>query len=130
MAWPTTVRKADLRIDYYRGSGKGGQHRNKTDSACRINHLPTGQAASAEEFKSQAQNRRAAFRRLAEKLVPLMKKALAPQVPEQDLHRRVRTYHQPRGQVKDSRTPGQSWDYETVLSGKALSDIIGALDFE
>lgn len=73
MAWPDTVRKSDLRIDYYRGSGAGGQHRNKTDSACRITHLPTGLVGQSENSKHQRQNRTLAFRRLCAKLVPLMK---------------------------------------------------------
>lgn len=75
MAWPNDVRKSDLRIDTYRGSGAGGQHRNKTDSAVRITHLPTGISAQAEDERDQSRNKKLAFRRLCNKLVPLMKSA-------------------------------------------------------
>jgi len=54
--WPHDVTKKDLKISYYRGSGPGGQHRNKTDSACRILHLPTGISVESQDSKSQKQN--------------------------------------------------------------------------
>ena len=73
MSWPDTVRKSDLEIKYYRGSGPGGQHRNKVETACRMKHIPTGITTCSEEFKSQAQNKKAAFRKLASKLTPIMK---------------------------------------------------------
>jgi len=59
-----TLTKKDFRLDYYRGSGKGGQHRNKTSSACRITHLETGFCATSEDERSQHQNRKLAFNRL------------------------------------------------------------------
>ena len=127
MSWPENVRKSDLRIEYYRGSGKGGQHRNKTDSACRITHVPTGIQCCAEEHKSQHQNRKAAFRRLADKLIPLMKQALQPETGPTISNERIRTYHEPRQKVKDDRVPGRSWSYKDVLEGKALGDIIEAV---
>ena len=65
MAWPENVRKADLRVEYFRGSGKGGQKRNKTSSACRITHIPTGRTASSEATRSQTNNRADAFTKLA-----------------------------------------------------------------
>ena len=126
MAWPTDVRKKDLRIEYYRGSGKGGQNRNKRDTACRITHEETGLSASAEEHKSQEQNRKAAFRRLADKLIPLMKEALSPDCPEIEM-KRIRTYHEPRQKVKDDRLPGESWSYDKVLNGKGLDEILDRL---
>lgn len=60
-----SVSAKDLRIDTYRGSGKGGQHRNKTDSAVRITHPASGAVAQSEEERSQFQNKRTAFERLA-----------------------------------------------------------------
>jgi peptide chain release factor 1 len=128
MPWPNDVRKSDLRIDTYRGSGPGGQHRNKTDSAVRITHLPTGLVGSSENHRSQHQNRAEAFRRLAEKLVPLMRQALTRPEAER-VHDRVRTYHLPDRRVTDHRVPGRRWDPERVLEGE-LQDLIETLVLE
>lgn len=62
-----TLSKKDFRIEHYRGSGKGGQHRNKTDSACRITHIITGISACSEQERSQFQNKKIAFKRLCDK---------------------------------------------------------------
>lgn len=122
MAWPQTVRKSDLRIDYYRGSGPGGQHRNKTDSACRITHIPTGLVAQSEDQRRQNQNRGVAFRRLCVKLEPLMRKAAQAETIK--INKEViRTYHEPRQQVKDHRIKG-SWNYNRILEGKDLGNLI------
>jgi len=126
MAWPSTVRKTDLKIDTYRGSGPGGQHRNRTNSAVRITHIPTGLSACAEEHKSQGQNKKAAFRRLADKLVPLMKQALQPEIEANRSTERIRTYHEPRQTVKDDRVEGRVWNYEDIMEGK-LEDLIEAV---
>ncbi|WP_281273950.1 peptide chain release factor family protein [Maritalea myrionectae] len=56
----------DCRFDYYRGSGKGGQHRNKTDSAVRCTHIESGAVGKAEDNRSQHKNKQTAFRRMAE----------------------------------------------------------------
>lgn len=61
-----TITAADCRWDYYRGSGAGGQHRNKTDSACRCTHLASGAVGQAEDDRSQHVNKRLAFKRMAE----------------------------------------------------------------
>lgn len=63
-----TLRDSDIRVDTYRGSGPGGQHRNKTDSAIRLTHVPTGIQVTASEERSQHQNRAVAWKRLKEKL--------------------------------------------------------------
>jgi protein subunit release factor A len=118
--WPNSVTKADLRIEFYRGSGPGGQHRNKKDTACRITHIPTGIAATAQEFKSQKQNKEAAFRRLAEKLVPLMRKALATTKIENDSDKlldRIRTYKEKPNTVIDKRTE-TLYNMNKILDGE------------
>jgi len=126
MAWPENVRKSDLRIEYYRGSGAGGQNKNKRDTACRITHKETKISACAEEHRTQGKNRKAAFRRLTDQLIPLMKEA-ATTPRRQPSTERVRTYHEPRQQVKDHRIEGRVWSYSDVLEGHGLEEIIGEL---
>jgi protein subunit release factor A len=127
MTWPNNVTKKDLRIDFYRGSGPGGQHRNKTDSACRITHIPTGMSAQCEEHKSQNQNKKAAFKRLAEKLIPLMKielnKVYTKDIPKPNDIGRIRTYNEHRNVVKDIRIQEKQWSYNEILFGDSLADL-------
>lgn len=121
--WPMRVTKKDLRIDRIRGSGAGGQKRNKTSSAVRITHIPTGLVGYSEDERSQRQNQKKAFRRLCDKLIPLM-------VREEKRERyaagkeRIRTYHQPEQRVTDKRCPGKQWRYDDVVDGGSLGEII------
>lgn len=117
MAWPNTVRKEDFEITTYRGSGAGGQHRNKTDSAVRLKHIPTGNVTQSEEHKKQGQNKKAAFKRMCEILIPLMKEAARAQLEPSTSTERIRTYHEPDSRVKDHRT-GKTYNYKDVLDGK------------
>lgn len=120
MAWPNTVRKDDLRIEFYRGSGPGGQHRNKTSSACRITHKITGISAQCEDERCQHKNKKIAFRRLAAKLVPLMKKEVEGEQQKIRPTEVIRTYHQVRGTVKDKRID-KIFKYDEILDGNLES---------
>ena len=129
-----TINDADLRIDTYRASGAGGQHVNKTDSAVRITHLPTGVVVTSSE-KSQHQNRARAMKVLKARLYDMQREALDSaradarknQVGSGDRSERIRTYNFPQGRVTDHRINLTLYNLAKVIEGDGLDDVIGPL---
>jgi len=128
------INDGDLRIDTYRSSGAGGQHVNKTDSAVRITHLPTGIVVTSSE-KSQHENRRKAMINLKAKLYDMQRQALddarsdarKSQVGSGDRSERIRTYNFPQGRVTDHRINLTLYNLAKVIEGEALDDVINPL---
>jgi peptide chain release factor 1 len=127
------INDADIRIDTYRSSGAGGQHVNKTDSAVRITHLPTGIVVTSSE-KSQHQNRARAMKVLKAKLYEQKRDALdaersesrKSQVGSGDRSERIRTYNFPQGRLTDHRINLTLYRLESIMDGD-LDELIAAL---
>jgi peptide chain release factor 1 len=117
---------ADLRIDVYRASGAGGQHVNKTDSAVRITHIPTGTVVAMQEEKSQHKNRAKAMKILRARLYERQRAALhanraadrKSQVGTGDRSERIRTYNFPQGRVSDHRIELTLYKIDRVMAGE------------
>ncbi|MBO0741745.1 MAG: peptide chain release factor 1 [Hyphomicrobiaceae bacterium] len=128
------VRPEDVRIDTMRAGGAGGQHVNKTDSAVRITHLPSGIVVVSAE-KSQHQNRRLAMQVLRSRLYELERQKAAQsraaqrkgQIGSGDRSQRIRTYNFPQGRVTDHRIGLTLHKLDEVLEGTALDELIDAL---
>ena len=128
------IKAEDVRIDTMRASGAGGQHVNKTDSAVRITHLPTGIIVVSAE-KSQHQNRRLAMNVLKARLYEMEREkadserseARKSQVGSGDRSQRIRTYNFPQGRVTDHRINLTLYNLDEVLAGNALDQLIDAL---
>ena len=128
---------AELRIDTYRSSGAGGQHVNKTDSAIRITHLPTGIVVECQDERSQHKNRSRAMALLKARLLAAeqMKQDTARaqsrrlQVGSGDRSERIRTYNFPQGRVTDHRINLTLYKLDDVMNGN-LGELIAALNQE
>ena len=124
----------DLQIDTYRSGGAGGQHVNKTESAIRITHIPTGLVVECQDERSQHKNRDRAMKILRTKLYEMQQQALnkeraserRSQVGSGDRSERVRTYNYPQGRVTDHRIGLTLHRLDAVLDGD-LDEIIDAL---
>ena len=124
----------DLQIDTYRSSGAGGQHVNKTESAIRITHIPTGIVVACQDERSQHKNREAAMKMLRTRLYDMMEQernaSIAAdrksQVGTGDRSERIRTYNFPQGRVTDHRIGLTLHRLEQIMNGD-LDEVIDAL---
>jgi peptide chain release factor 1 len=128
------VNKADLKIDTYRASGAGGQHVNKTDSAIRITHLPTGIVVECQDERSQHKNRARAMSLLQARLYDAEVSKRQAETAEKrrslvgtgDRSERIRTYNVPQGRLTDHRINLTLYKVEDIVNGD-LDDVIGPL---
>ncbi len=128
------INPADLQIDTYRASGAGGQHVNKTESAIRITHLPTGTVVECQDERSQFKNKDKAMKVLRSRLYEAKQREQDAQVAQQrksqvgtgDRSERIRTYNFPQGRLTDHRIGLTIYRLEEVLSGD-LDEVIAAL---
>ena len=124
----------DLQIDTYRSSGAGGQHVNKTESAIRITHLPTGLVVECQDERSQYKNKDKAMKVLRSRLLEMEREkqsaaaaaARKSQVGSGDRSERIRTYNFPQGRVTDHRIGLTLYKIDAIMDG-ALDEIIDAL---
>ena len=128
---------ADLRIDTFRASGAGGQHINKTDSAVRITHLPTGMVAECQDGRSQHANKASAMRVLAARIKDGQMRAQQSQIASTrkgligsgDRSERIRTYNFPQGRVTDHRINLTLYKIAAIMDGD-VDELLGALATE
>ncbi len=128
------IRQEDIRIDTYRASGHGGQYINRTDSAVRITHMPSGLVVTCQDEKSQLKNKEKAMKVLRSRLYELYRSqqdaAYAEnrksQVGTGERNERIRTYNFPQGRVTDHRANLTLYKIESVMDGE-LDEIIDAL---
>ena len=125
----------DLRVDVYRAQGAGGQHVNKTESAVRITHLPTGVVVTCQDNKSQHKNRAQAMKVLRAKLYEIEREQQESaraanrksQVGSGDRSERIRTYNFPQGRVTDHRINLTLHKLDRIINGEELDEVIDAL---
>ena len=129
------IDEKDLKIDVYRASGAGGQHVNKTESAVRITHIPTGFVVACQDERSQFKNKDRAMRILRSRLYDFQRQKLADeragdrkrQVGSGDRSECIRTYNFPQGRVTDHRINLTLYKIDAVMNGAALDEIVEAL---
>lgn len=128
------INKADLKIDTYRSSGAGGQHVNKTESAVRITHLPTGVVSESQDSRSQIKNREIALQRLYVKIAEMQKKQHESEqaakrkslVGSGDRSDKIRTYNYPQNRMTDHRINLTMYNLDQIMEGN-IADIIEGL---
>ncbi len=129
------INEKDLKIDLMRAQGAGGQHVNKTESAIRITHLPTGTIVFVQDERSQHKNRARAMALLRSRIYDAERQKLdaeraadrRSQVGSGDRSERIRTYNFPQGRLTDHRINLTLYKLDKVMTGEALDEVIDAL---
>ncbi len=132
------IEAKDLRIDTYRASGSGGQHVNKTESAIRITHIPTGTVVQQQDSSSQHRNKDKAMQILRSRIYEDQRQKLHAErsserkdlVGSGDRSERIRTYNYPQGRVTDHRINLTLYKLDKIVSGEDLDDVVDALTAE
>ena len=119
-----TATKKDFKVDWFSGTGGGGQHRNKHQNCCRITHIPSGLMATGQDHRERPSNQRDAFNRLAVKLIKHYKLDQSNVEGERN-DKTIRTYHEPRNTVKDHAS-GFSQEYKHVVIDGEIADMLEA----
>ena len=128
------INPADLQIDTYRASGAGGQHVNKTESAIRIIHIPTGTIVECQDERSQHKNKDKAMKILRSKILEAEREKQMSSIADErksqvgtgDRSERIRTYNYPQGRISDHRIGLTVYKLEQFLNGD-LDEVIDAL---
>jgi peptide chain release factor 1 len=131
------INPADLRIDTFRASGAGGQHINKTDSAVRITHIPTGTVVECQDDRSQHRNKDQAMKVLVSRIMDAKRRAAHDKESETrkslvgsgDRSDRIRTYNFPQGRITDHRINLTLYKIDAMMDGD-IQDLLNALSAE
>jgi peptide chain release factor 1 len=131
------INPADLRIDTFRASGAGGQHINKTDSAVRITHIPTGTVVECQDDRSQHRNKDQAMKVLVSRIMDAKRRAAHDKEAETrkslvgsgDRSDRIRTYNFPQGRITDHRINLTLYKIDAMMDGD-IQDLLNALSAE
>ena len=131
------INPADLRIDTFRASGAGGQHINKTDSAVRITHLPTGIVVECQDDRSQHRNKAQAMSVLAARINDAKQREQQQKIASQrksligsgDRSERIRTYNFPQGRITDHRINLTLYKIDAIMDGD-LDELVSGLTAE
>ncbi len=125
---------ADIRIDLYRASGAGGQHVNRTDSAVRLTHIPTGVVVECQDERSQGKNKEKAMRVLRSRIYDMLEQQKTDEYAKErrlkvgsgDRSERIRTYNYPQGRVTDHRIGLTLYKLDSFLAGD-MDEMLDAL---
>lgn len=113
--------KKDFKVEWYSGTGAGGQHRNKHMNYCRITHIPSGITTQGSEHRERPANQKIAFNRMVQKLIDHYGLMDRPRPSTSD--ERIRTYHSPRNEVKDHAS-GHTQPFTEVVDSAKIDEMI------